>query len=102
MLWILQSSEVLADSELKTEEEDVKIKTVAALVCVIPTHHLMYENMCLDQIKLKIHLIGMAKKIKIKIKLTKIPWVGFEPQTLGAASSDENHYIMPLPWSKLY
>ena len=26
-----------------------------------------------------------------------MPWVGFELQTLGAVSSDEDHYTMPLP-----
>ena len=35
--------------------------------------------------------------IKTKIKADKMPWAGFEPQTLRAASSDEDHYIIPLP-----
>ena len=26
-----------------------------------------------------------------------MPWAGFEPQTLGAASSEGDHYTMPLP-----
>ena len=28
--------------------------------------------------------------------MTKIPGAGFEPQALGAAISDEDHYPMPL------
>ena len=26
-----------------------------------------------------------------------MPWEGFEPQTLGVASRDEDHQTMPLP-----
>ena len=30
-----------------------------------------------------------------------MPWAGFEPQTLGVTSSDEDHYTMPLPRLRL-
>ena len=29
-----------------------------------------------------------------------MPWAGFETQTLGAASSDGDHYTIPLPQIK--
>ena len=35
--------------------------------------------------------------IKTKKKTTKMLWAGFEPLTLGVASSDEDHFTMPLP-----
>ena len=44
--------ELLAGSELKTEEEHLNILTVAALVCIMPTHHLVYGNMHFEQINL--------------------------------------------------
>ena len=35
--------------------------------------------------------------LRQRIKLSKMPQAGFEPQTLGAASSHEDHFSMPLP-----
>ena len=43
------------------------LKSVAALFVVMPAHHLMYGNMCLETIKLKIHPVGMATFEKIAI-----------------------------------
>ena len=43
---------------------------------------------------LKFNIFHCTQVIK---KPTKTPFAGFKYQTLGAASSDVDHYTMPLP-----
>ena len=53
----------LAGSGLISEEEHLKtLKKLTALFYIMPAHHLIYGNMCLENNTLKIHPSGMAEK----------------------------------------